>query len=52
MTFDQLRKEAIGADDVRLTASFERSMRRALHRMVEGGELIAIGGGGRVEPYR
>ena len=36
----------------RLAASFERSIRRALHRMVDAGELIAIGDGGRGDPYR
>jgi hypothetical protein len=35
-----------------LLPSFTRSMRRALHRMVSCGELIAIGDGGRAEPYR
>jgi hypothetical protein len=52
MTFAEIRAEAIGGDDVELTASFERSLRRALHRMVEGGGLIAIGDGGRSDPHR
>ena len=52
MTFDDIRAEAIGGDDVKLTASFERSIRRALHRMVTDGGLIAIGDGGRADPYR
>jgi hypothetical protein len=41
-----------GPGYVRLSASFERSIRRALHRMVTEGVLIAIGGGGRADPYR
>jgi hypothetical protein len=53
MTFDEIRAEALGGRDGRLSASFERSLRRALHRMAEdGGGLIAIGDGGRAEPYR
>src|SRR5258708_4275420 len=52
MTFEDMCAEAIGDDDVPLTASFERSIRRALHRMVSDGMLIAIGGGGRADPYR
>jgi hypothetical protein len=53
MTFEEMRGEAIGDEpDVRLTASVERSGRRALHRMVSDGLLIAIGGGGRADPYR
>ena len=52
MTFDDIRVEAIGDDPVRLSASFERSIRRSLHRMVSEGVLIAIGGGGRADPFR
>jgi hypothetical protein len=52
MTFDELRIEAIGDDGGRLRGAFERSMRRALHRMVSDGGLIAIGGGGRADPFR
>jgi hypothetical protein len=57
MTFDDLRAtilQGIGAEDgAKLRPSFERSLRRALNRMAEnGGGLIAIGDGGRAEPYR
>jgi hypothetical protein len=52
MTFDDIRAEAIGDDGDRLSASFERSLRRALHRMAENGGLIVIGDGGRADPYR
>ena len=33
-------------------SSLERSLRRALQRMVSNGGLIAIGGGGRADPFR
>jgi hypothetical protein len=54
MTFDDVRAEALGDDrrDRRMSASFERSLRRALHRMADNGGLIAIGDGGRADPYR
>jgi hypothetical protein len=57
MTFDEIRaviRQGIEAEpDTKLRASFERSLRRALHRMAEdGGGLIAIGDGGRAEAYR
>jgi hypothetical protein len=53
MTFEEMRGKAIGDEpNVRLTAWVERSRRRALHRMVREGLLIAIGGGGRADPYR
>lgn len=51
IAFEEIRAEAIG-DGGSLSASFERSLRRALHRMVENGGLIAIGDGGRADPYR
>ena len=35
-----------------LYSSLERSLRRALHRMVSDGGLIALGGGGRADPFR
>ena len=35
-----------------LYSSLERSLRRALQRMVRDGVLIAIGGGGRADPSR
>ena len=52
MTFEDIRIEAIGDDDVQLSASFERSVRRALHRMVSTGMLVALGAGGRSDPSR
>jgi hypothetical protein len=53
MTFGDIRAEAIGgADSGRLSASFKHSLRRALHRMVSSGALIAIGDGGRADPCR
>jgi hypothetical protein len=52
LTFDYIRAEAIGPDGGQLSASFERSMRRALHRMVSTGGLVTIGDGGRADPYR
>src|SRR3954451_11919493 len=35
-----------------LYSSLERSLRRSLQRMVSSGGLIAIGGGGRGDPFR
>lgn len=55
MTFDEIRAALlVGAEPgVGLRSSSERSLRRALHRMAEnGGGLIAIGDGGRADPYR
>jgi hypothetical protein len=52
MTFNDIRAEAIGDGGFLLATSFERSIRRSLHRMVSDGGLIAIGGGGRADPYR
>jgi hypothetical protein len=57
MTFDDIRAVILQELEVeagtRLRLSFERSLRRALHRIAEpGGELIVIGEGGRADPYR
>jgi hypothetical protein len=52
MTFDDIRVEAMGDGGFLLAVSIERSLRRALHRMVNDGALIAIGAGGRADPYR
>jgi hypothetical protein len=35
-----------------LYSSLERSLRRALHRMVKDGLLVAFGDGGQSDPYR
>ena len=55
MTFDQMLL-AIGLQTIqrtKLEPSLTRSLRRALHSMVvNSGELIALGNGGRAEPYR
>ena len=51
MAFAEIRAEAVEAG-IWVSPSLERSLRRALYRMVRGGELIAIGDGGRAEPYR
>src|SRR6516225_9224955 len=32
--------------------AFQRSLRRALHSLVRSGELMALGDGGRSDPYR
>ena len=53
MTFDDIRAVALGNDpDRKLRPAFERSLRRALQYMVRDGGLIAIGEGGRSEPFR
>jgi hypothetical protein len=56
MTFEDVRaaiRRDINAEpEAELRSSFERSVRRSLHRMVSEGFLIAIGGGGRGDPYR
>ena len=57
MTFEEIcaaiRQEAELEAGARLPPSFERSLRRALQRMVShGGGLIAIGRGGRADPFR
>jgi hypothetical protein len=57
VTFADLRTIILKAENAPssqrwLPQSVERSLRRALHRMVSDGVLIAIGGGGRGDPYR
>jgi hypothetical protein len=56
MTFDDIRtvilQELEAETGTRLRPSLVRSLRRALHRMAEGGGLMAIGDGGRADPYR
>jgi hypothetical protein len=56
MTFAEIRASVRRHRDMqpdeRLRPSFERSLRRALHRLVEEWELIAMGEGGRGEPLR
>ena len=56
MTFEDIRnviRQDFEMDDgAKLYPSFERSLRRALHRMVRTSGLIAIGDGGRGDPYR
>ena len=56
MTFEDIRavirKEFEVEDGIKLYSSFERSLRRALHLMVSDGGLIAIGDGGRGDPFR
>ena len=47
-----IRKELEVEDGTKLYSSFERSLRRALQRMVSDGGVIAIGGGGPADPYR
>ncbi len=53
MTFEEIRAaRLVGAEPgVGLRPSPERSLRRALHGMASTGELIAIGDGGRADPY-
>jgi|SRR3954451_6220115 hypothetical protein len=61
MTFQEIRAQIRKAREVEhysafewslLYSSFERSLRRALHGMVKNGALIAIGSGGRGDPFR
>jgi hypothetical protein len=56
MTFEEMRaviRQVFEMEDgAKLYPPFERSLRRALHRMVDNGGLIAIGSGGRADPYR
>ncbi|MCP3462539.1 hypothetical protein [Bradyrhizobium sp. CCGUVB23] len=56
MTFEDFRAAldraaGVGPDMV-LRPSVARSLRRALHGMTETGGLIAMGDGGRTEPFR
>ena len=56
ISFEQIRAAALeeaGAEDgARLRPSPERSMRRALHSLVKGGGVVALGTGGQAEPHR
>jgi hypothetical protein len=57
MTFEDMRaniRQGIGAkpDDAKLRVSFERSMRRALHRLTSDHLLLAMGDGGPGDPLR
>jgi hypothetical protein len=56
MTFEDIRvvvRQVNGWDEgEKLPQPFERSLRRALHRMVKNDGLIAIGDGGPDEPFR
>jgi hypothetical protein len=56
MTFEDIRavirQQFEMEDGTKLYPSFERSLRHALHGMVKGGGMIAIGGGGRADPFR
>jgi hypothetical protein len=56
MTFDDMRaiirRELEVEEGTKLYSSLERSLRRALHRMVSNGGVIAFGGGGRADPFR
>jgi hypothetical protein len=52
MTFAEMLM-AIGlTDKLEAWPSLKRSLRRALHSMVVNSELIALGDGGRADPYR
>ena len=56
MTFEEMRaaiKRDVDAEpDAELRASFERSVRRSLHRLTVEGILVAIGDGGQSDPHR
>jgi hypothetical protein len=56
MTFGEIRAsitQAMGAEpDAKLRASFERSLRRALHRLTRDVVIIAMGDGGPGDPLR
>ena len=51
MAFAEIRAEVVKAG-IWVSPSLERSLRRALYRMVSDGELIAIGSGGRADNQR
>ena len=51
MAFAEIRAEVVEAG-IWVSPSLERSLRRALYRMVSDGELIALGSGGRADPHR
>jgi hypothetical protein len=51
-TFADIRAMILEANDGWIPSSYERSLRRALHRLVETEILIPIGGGGRGDPLR
>ena len=50
MGFAEIRAEVVRAG-IWVSPSVERSLRRALHRMVSDGGLFAIGSGGRADPH-
>ena len=56
MAFDEMRaallQNAGEEPDAGLNPSFERSVRRALRRLIRDGVLVALGGGGRADPFR
>ena len=56
MTFEEIRaviRQTFELEDgAKLYPSFERSLRRAIHRMVSDRMLVAFGDGGRSDPYR
>jgi hypothetical protein len=56
MSFEDVRAQVrrdVGVEPgTELRLSFERSLRRALHRLCEDEILIAIGDGGRGDPFR
>jgi hypothetical protein len=53
-TFAEMMWEDEDKDDHddRPPPSFVRSVRRAIHKLVEGGVLVAIGDGGPADPFR
>src|SRR5262245_43525085 len=56
MTFADIRVEILRGTDAppgaELRPSVVRSLRRALHRLAKDGVLMAIGDGGRGDPFR
>jgi hypothetical protein len=46
LTFAEIRGDSAPSP------SLERSVRRALHKLVQNGALIAMGDGGRADPFR